>query len=104
MLFRRAVIVATALVLGNLAELNAVVHPHFITGTEQLLHNVALLLAALGLAYAVLVDRLFDIGFFLNRAVVVGTVTALLLPAFVGVEWAAQKLAESTGRFEGVAL
>jgi hypothetical protein len=101
---RRAIIVATALLLGNLTEFGQVLYPHFVTGTEQLVYNVALLLEAVGLAYAVLVDRLFDIGFFLNRAVVVGTVTALLLPAFVGVEWAAQKLAESTGRFEGAAL
>ena len=101
---RRGIIIATSIVLGNLNELGQAFHPHFVTGVEQVLYNVALLLEAGGLAYAVLVDDIFDIGFVLNRAVVVGTVTALLLPAFVGIEWATQKLAESSGRFEGAAV
>jgi hypothetical protein len=98
---RRALIIAISLVLGNLAALGEAVYPHFISGAEQVVDNVGLLLEAAGLAYAVFVDRLFDIGFVLNRAVVAGAVTALLLPAFVGIEWATQKLAESSGRVEG---
>jgi hypothetical protein len=98
---RRAVIIAISLVLGNFPVLAGAVYSHFISGPEQILDNVGLLLEAGGLAYAVFVDRLFDIGFVLNRAVVAGAVTALLLPAFVGIEWAAQKLVESSGRVEG---
>lgn len=101
---RRAVIVATALLFGNLSWFGQALHPHFISGAEQVVDTVAVLLEAVGLAYAILVDQLFDIGFVLNRAVVIGTVTALVLPAFVAVEWAAQRVAESSGRFEGAAL
>ncbi len=98
---RRAIIIAISLVLGNFAALGLAVYPHFISGAEQIVDNVGLLLEAAGLAYAVFVDRLFDVGFVLNRAVVGGAVTALLLPAFVGIEWATQKLVESSGRVEG---
>jgi hypothetical protein len=98
---RRAVIIAISLVLGNFPVLAGAVYSHFISGPEQILDNVGLLLEAAGLAYAVFVDRLFDIGFVLNRAVVAGAVTALVLPAFVGIEWATQKLVESSGRVEG---
>ena len=101
---RRAMIVAFSLILGNISAFSVAIHSHFISGPEQIVENVGLLLEAAGLAYAVFVDRLFDVGFVLNRAVVAGGVTALLLPAFVGIEWATQKLVESSGRVEGAAF
>ena len=101
---RRAVMLAAALLMGNLITIGQGSYTHLATGWEAWLDDAGLLLEATGLAYGVLVDRLIDIGFLFNRAVVVGAVTALVLPAFIGVEWATQKLAESTGRVEGAAV
>ena len=52
--------------------------------------NVAVLVAVLGFTYAIFRHRVFDFGFAINRALVYGVVTLILLLAFFGLE----KLAE----------
>ncbi len=46
----------------------------------------------LGLAYAVLRHRVIDVGFVVTRALVFGTMSAMLLIGFLGVEWFVAKV------------
>ncbi|HTV73420.1 MAG TPA: hypothetical protein VME66_06945, partial [Candidatus Acidoferrales bacterium] len=50
-----------------------------------------LIVATLALTYAALNRRLIDIGFVLNRTVVFATISAIVVAAFVLVEWAASE-------------
>ena len=61
------------------------------TEADNLLYNVNVVLSLLGpllFAYAVLRLRVVDVGFVLNRTLVYGTVSLILLAAFGLVEWA----------------
>jgi hypothetical protein len=60
--------------------------------------NLVILAAPLGLTYAALSRRLIDVGFFLNRAAVFTIVSAIVIAAFVLVEWAASEWFARTGR------
>lgn len=53
----------------------------------QIVINVAVLVAPIGLTYSVLSRRLLDIGFAFNRAVVFSGVSIVTLGTFVFVEW-----------------
>ncbi len=50
--------------------------------------NVAIVLAPIALAYAALNRRLIDIGFVLNRALIFGIVSIVVVGAFLIIEWA----------------
>ena len=102
---RRIAIVAVCIVIG----LSAGDYPIFgfdaIYGTgEQVAATVSYLIMSVGLLYAILVEHLFDIGFVLNRAVVFGAVTAIIVPLFIVVEFGAGRLAERIGHVQGVTL
>lgn len=56
------------------------------------------------LAYAVLGKRLIDLGFVINRTLVYGTVSAILLVVFGLIEWAADELIKEQSRVESVAI
>lgn len=62
------------------------------------LENAALLVVPLALTYAALSRRLFDTGFVLNRAAVVGGVSLIFVGAFVLLEWALGKWFENASR------
>jgi hypothetical protein len=83
---RRLVVLALAAAIGVSADLYGFFGPSIY---NELQGNLALAAAALmtaGLAYAILVDRLFDIGFVINRAVVLAIISAIVLPVFVLIE------------------
>ena len=54
-------------------------------------------------AYAVLRDKVIDLGFVVNRAVVYGVISALLLVAFGLVEWGAEKIIPESWLAQGKA-
>jgi hypothetical protein len=53
--------------------------------------NVTIVLAPIALAYAALNRRLIDIGFVLNRALIFGIVSIVVVGAFMIVEWASNE-------------
>jgi GAF domain-containing protein len=61
--------------------------PHLPIVERRTLLNVAILLAPLGLTYALLNRRVMDIGFVLNRAAVFSSVSLVIVGVFVLVEW-----------------
>lgn len=56
------------------------------------------------LAYAVLAQKLVDVGFVLNRTLVYGSVSAILLVTFGLTEWAADELIKEQSRVESVVI
>jgi GAF domain len=62
---------------------------------------VSQLVGAVGLAYAVFVEQLFDVGFVVNRAVVFGLVSATIVALFMAVEWFVGKQIGTIGRVQG---
>jgi hypothetical protein len=60
--------------------------------------NLVILAAPLGLTYAALSRRLIDVGFILNRAVIFAIVSAIVIGAFVLGEWAVSEWFARTGR------
>jgi len=66
--------------------------------------NLAALAAPVLLTYAALSRRLIDIGFVLNRALVFGLVSAIVIGLFVLVEWAATEWLGSIGYTAGTAF
>ena len=58
--------------------------------------TLAFLIAPVALTYAALSRRLIDVGFFLNRAAVFAIISAIVIGAFVLVEWAASAWLAST--------
>jgi hypothetical protein len=59
---------------------------------------------ATGLIYAIVVERLFDIAFVINRAVVYGATSALVILSFVAIEWVVGWTASSFGHIDSAAL
>ncbi|MBC7623520.1 MAG: hypothetical protein H7232_09060 [Aeromicrobium sp.] len=59
-------------------------------------------LCYVGLAYAILRHRLFDLGFAVNRALVVTIISAMLLVVFGVTEWGVDKLLHFEGREKNV--
>lgn len=62
----------------------------------SLASTLVLLVAPVALTYAALSRRLIDVGFFLNRAAVFAIISAIVVGAFVLVEWAAGAWLTST--------
>jgi hypothetical protein len=87
---------AYALVVGGLQGIGLYID---LTGSDWRLSNPALVLdiglamaGALVLAYAILRHRIIDLGFAVNRTLVYGVFSALLLVLFGIAEWAVKKL------------
>jgi hypothetical protein len=68
------------------------------------LEDVAHLFVPLGLSYATLRGRLFDIGFVINRAAVFAIVSSFVIGSFVILEWALGKWFENTGHTTSIVL
>ncbi len=68
------------------------------------LQNVAIFIAPLGLTYAALSRRLFDIGFVINRAAVFAGVSAVIVASFVLLEWALGKWFDDLSHATSIAL
>ena len=66
--------------------------------------NAASLVIPLGLTYAALSRRLFDIGFVINRAAVFAGVSVIVVGSFVLLEWALGKWFENASHATSVAL
>ena len=66
--------------------------------------SVVTLLALVGFGYALLRHRLFDIGFAVNRALVVTIISTMLLVLFSITEWGVDKLLHFEGREKNVAF
>lgn len=65
---------------------------------EQIAAAVAGLIAPALLAYAILRHKVFDLGFALNRTLVFGVVSTILLAAFGLIEWAVEHVVPIEGR------
>jgi hypothetical protein len=68
----------------------------------EIVGNVGVILAPIGLSYAVLNRRLLDIGFALNRAAVFAVVSMILVGVFVMVEWGVAEWIRVTDHLTGV--
>ena len=68
------------------------------------LENAGIFLIPLGLTYAAVSRRLFDLGFVLNRAAVFAGVSAIVVGAFVLLEWALGAWFERSGHETGLAV
>lgn len=68
------------------------------------IENAALFVVPLGLTYAALRRRLFDLGFVLNRAAVFAGVSAIVVGAFVLSEWALGTWFEHTSHEASLAI
>ena len=68
------------------------------------IENAALLVVPLGLTYAALSRRLFDIGFVINRAAVFAGVSVIVVGSFVLLEWALGKWFEGTSHATSIVL
>jgi hypothetical protein len=101
---RQLAIVGCALVVGEFTTFyNVLTTGSFgIYGAwEQIVGEASLAIMAIGLAYAILVERLFDIGFVVNRAVVYGIVSTIVVMVFIAVEWAVERWAGEIGHVRG---
>ena len=68
------------------------------------IENAALLVVPLGLTYAALSRRLFDIGFVINRAAVFAGISVIVVGSFVLLEWALGKWFEGTSHATSIVL
>ncbi|MDB5040967.1 MAG: hypothetical protein JWN27_1693 [Candidatus Eremiobacteraeota bacterium] len=101
---RQLAIVGCALVIGEFTTFyNVLTTGSFgIYGTaEQIIGEASLAIMAIGLAYAILVERLFDIGFVINRAVVYAVISTIVVTVFAAVEWAVERWAGEIGHVRG---
>jgi hypothetical protein len=101
---RRLAIVGAALVIGEFNSFYNVVATgsYGAYNTAQLIvGEICLASMAIGLAYAILVERLFDIGFVINRAVVYAVISTIVVTAFLAVEWAVERWAGEIGHVRG---
>lgn len=90
--------VVVALSTGTIANVfGALFDPRF--GIAQ---DTVTFLCYVGLAYSILRHRLFDLGFAVNRALVVTIISAMLLVVFGVTEWGVDKLLHFEGREKNV--
>jgi hypothetical protein len=68
------------------------------------LRNFLIFVAPIGLTYAALGRRLLDVGFVVNRALIFGIVSLIVVGIFVLVEWAASEWLARTNRAAPVAF
>lgn len=101
---RRLLILGASLVVGQSILLYGVV-PGGAGVYGPLQNTIALVSTAImtgGLAYALLVERMFDIGFVINRAAVYAATSALLVFAFIAIEFFVSKVTSGIGSTGGV--
>lgn len=95
---RRLALLVTSAVVGNVTLVVAALSPTLIFTQEQIwISYVGLIAMTAGLAYGVLVEQMFDIGFVVNRAVVYAATSGLVVLAFIVIEWLVAKVATSIG-------
>jgi hypothetical protein len=71
---------------------------------QVLIDNVLQLVLPLGLLYATLRHRLLDLGFAINRGLVYGSISAILLVAFFGLEKISERVLQLEGREQNALL
>jgi hypothetical protein len=101
---RRILILAVATAIGSAYTVIGLFGNAVFTTVQDDLSLASVVVMEIGLVYAIVVERLFDIGFFVNRAVVYGVTSAIVLLAFVAIEWLVAHEAETLGHFESSAL
>lgn len=103
---RRLIILTTSLAIGALAPLQAAIGlPDLYSMSQGIVADACTLAMAIGLTYAILKHRLFDIEFVLNRAVVFTVMSAIVVTSFAIVEWLVGTYASNLlGRAQSVAL
>jgi hypothetical protein len=101
---RRILILTCATAIGSAYTIIGLFGNEVYTNVQADLALTSVVVMEIGLVYAIVVERLFDIGFFVNRAVVYGVTSAIVLLAFVAIEWIVAREAEELGHFESSAL
>jgi hypothetical protein len=101
---RRILILMAAAAIGSAYTIIGLFGNAVYTALQSDLALGSVVVMEIGLAYAIVFERLFDIGFFVNRAVVYGITSAIVLLAFVAIEWLAAHEAETIGHFESSAI
>lgn len=76
----------------------------YLYGAYWSLLELTLIAIPVGMAYAILRHRLLDLTFVLNRTLVYGALTTMLLPAFGILEWAADRYVSAENHTESVLL
>ena len=94
---RRVVVLALAVVIGSSTDLYTLFGPSLYNDTQAFIGLVAHLVMTVGLAYAILVDRMFDIGFVINRAVAFAAASVIVIALFILIESVIGKQAEKLG-------
>ena len=97
-------ILPVAIFITRAFQLLSVAPDYYNSPVRDLLNPVVQVGFPAILAYAVLGRKLIDLGFVLNRTIVYGTVSAILLVAFGLIEWAADELVKEQTRVESVAI
>ena len=64
--------------------------------------NISIVVVPLSLAYAILRHRVFDVGFVLNRTIVFGLTSALVVVLFAALEFVAERFLSDATRVESV--
>jgi len=72
---------------ATISSTSSITPSWFIAQSITVLTNLALLLAALAVTYALLKRRVVDIGFVLSRSIAVAIVSLIVVSAFVLMEW-----------------
>lgn len=79
--------------VDTMTEIAANAFPQvWISGIGLAINNITLFVAPLGLTYALLGQRILDIGFALNRAAVFAATSLILAGVFAGLQWGASTL------------
>jgi hypothetical protein len=101
---RRILILMAAAAIGSAYTIIGLFGNAVFTTLQSDLALASVVVMEIGLVYAIVFERLFDIGFFVNRAVVYAVTSAIVLLAFVAIEWLAAHEAETLGHFESSAI
>ena len=98
---RRILILMAATAIGSAYTLIGLAGNAIFTDVQEDLSLAATIVMEIGLVYAIVVERLFDIGFVVNRAVVYAITSALVVLSFVAIEWLVGRTAETFGHLQG---
>jgi hypothetical protein len=101
---RRILILMSASAIGSAYTVIGLFGNEVYTALQADLALSSVVVMEIGLIYAIVFERLFDIGFVVNRAVVYAVTSAIVLLAFVAIEWIVAHEAEALGHFESSAL
>jgi len=101
---RRILILMSATAIGSAYTVIGLFGNAVYTALQADLALTSVVVMEIGLMYAIVVERLFDIGFIVNRALVYAVTSAIVLLAFVAIEWIVAHEAEALGHFESSAL